>query len=210
MARPEQFKFFTMSKRTTALIDDDALVLLEHQYTKDRVRRIPFDQISYVLHCQGPATARLFGLFFLTLPLALAGILTLASTGSNNPVARGFAGILLVLAAFTTTLFLITIVRGRYHLQITRAGVTVHLSGIMAEQRFNRLVAEITDRTRTIQAGLASAATAAANANIPLPPDAPPPPMPGPDKSSSVSSGPGVATMPEQSPLAEPNREPET
>ena len=58
MAKREQFRFFTLFQRTTAIVDDDALILLDHQYTKDRIRRIPFDQVDYILHWVGPATAR--------------------------------------------------------------------------------------------------------------------------------------------------------
>lgn len=170
MAKREQFRFYTLFQRTTAIVGDDAMILLDHQYTKDRIRRIPFDQVDYILHWVGPATARLLGLISLTLLLLIAGLTTLSNMRHGNGFSEGFAVVVLLLAAFTAVLFFITLERGRRHVVVSRAGSKVHLSGIIRAEKFQRLLADMTTRTHEVQAKLAVAATATANpTELPLP-----------------------------------------
>ncbi|MGC8625122.1 MAG: hypothetical protein ACP5VQ_07630 [Phycisphaerae bacterium] len=173
MAKREQFRFFTLFRRITAVMDDDALVLLEHQYTKDRIRRIPFDQVDYILHWVGPATARLLGLMSLTLLLLIAGLATLSNMRHDNSFSEGFAAVVLLLAAFTAVLFFIALERGRRHVVVSRAGSKVHLSGIMRAEKFQRLLADMTTRTHEVQAKLTLTAAAAANPTELPPPENP-------------------------------------
>ncbi len=176
MAKREQFRFFTLFRRITAVMDDDALVLLEHQYTKDRIRRVPFDQVEYMLHWKGPATARLLGLLSLTLLLLIIGMTTLGNMTRRNGFSEGFAIIVLLLAVLTAVLFFITLERGRRHVLVSRAGSKVHLSGIMRAEKFQRLLTDMTTRTREVQAALAMTAGATANPTQLPPPENPTPP----------------------------------
>ena len=169
MAKREQFRFFTLFQRTTAVMDDDALVLLDHQYTKDRIRRIPFDQVDYMLHWKGPATARLLGLLSLTLLLLIIGMATLSNMSRGNSASEGFAVVVLLLAVFTAILFFITLERGRRHIVVSRAGSKVHLNGIMRADKFQRLLTDMTTRTHEVQATLANTPVASVPTELPLP-----------------------------------------
>ncbi len=169
MAKREQFRFYTLFQRTTAIVGDDALILLDHQYTKDRIRRIPFDQVDYILHWVGPATARLLGLISLTLLLLIAGLVTLSHTSRNNSISDGFAVVVLLLATFTAVLFFITLSRGRRHIVVSRAGSKVHLSGMMRAPKFQRLLAAMTTRTHEVQTKLADTSAASVPTGLPLP-----------------------------------------
>ena len=193
MAKREQFRFFTLFQRTTAVMDDDALVLLDHQYTKDRIRRIPFDQVDYILHWVGPATARLLGLISLTLLLVIAGLTTLSNMRHGNSFSEGVVVVVLLLAAFTAVLFFIALERGRRHIVVSRAGSKVHLSGIMRAEKFQRLLADMTTRTHEVQAKLAVAAMATAKpTELPLP-ETPESPVPA---AASEEPSPGQTPEP--------------
>ncbi len=174
MAKREQFRFATLFSRTTAILDDDALILLEHHYNKDRIRRITFDRVDYVLYWKGPATARLLGLLFLTLLLLIIGLVTLGNLHGNNRAAEGVAVFLLLLAVFTAVLFFIALERGRRHILVSRARSKIHLSGIMPTRKFQRLLADIASRTRDIQAKLTASTTAATANATELPQPEPP------------------------------------
>ena len=177
MAKREQFRFFTLFQRTTAVLDHDALILLDHQYTKDRIRRIPFDQMEYVLHWKGPATARLLGLLSLTLLLLIIGMVTLSNTSRTNSFSAGFAIFVLLLAVLTAVMFFMALERGRRHIVISRAGSKVHLNGIMRADKFQRLLTDMTTRTHEVQATLATAPVASVPTGLPLP-EAPESPAP--------------------------------
>lgn len=187
MAKREQFRFFTLFQRTTAVMDDDALVLLDHQYTKDRIRRIPFDQVDYMLHWKGPATARLLGLLSLTLLLLIIGMTTLGNMTRHNGFSEGFAIIVLLLAVLTAVLFFITLERGRRHVLVSRAGSKVHLSGIMRAEKFQRLLTDMTTHTREVQAVLAMNVSATANPTELLPPETPTPAVSAEERSPDES-----------------------
>ena len=169
MAKREQFRFFTLFQRTTAVLDNDALILLDHHYTKDRIRRIPFDQVDYVLHWKGPATARLLGLLSLTLLLLIIGMATLSNMSRNSSFGGGFATFVLLLAVFPAVLFFITLERGRQHIVVSRAGSKVHLNGIMRADKFQRLLTDMTTRTHEVQATLANTPVARVPTELPLP-----------------------------------------
>ncbi len=158
MAKREQFRFFTLFQRTTAVMDDDALVLLDHQYAKDRIRRIPFDQVECVLHWDRLAASRLTLFFLLFIGCAIGGIACLAHRHSDGVPSLVFGIILLVCAAVMLILIGITLAMGRHHLMICRAGLKMQVSGIMRTAKFQRLLTDITSRTREIQARLATAA----------------------------------------------------
>ena len=189
MAQREQFQFFTLFQRTTAVLDDDAMVLLDHQYTKDRIRRIPFDQMDYLLHWKGPATARLLGLLSMTLLILIAGLSILGNMSRNDSFAEGFAIFLLLLAVLPAALFFITLERGRRHILICRAETKVHISGIMRAAKFQRLLDELTTRVHEVQAKLASA-TAAKTSELPQPET----PVPPEAATTADEPSPGEAT----------------
>jgi hypothetical protein len=81
-----------------------------------------------------------------------------------------FGSILLACAAGMLVLIGITLVRGRQHLLVARAGVKMHLRGSMRPAKFQRLVTQIITRIREVQAGLAAAAAADAGAADLTPP----------------------------------------
>ncbi|MHB1768674.1 MAG: hypothetical protein ACYCUV_12585 [Phycisphaerae bacterium] len=170
MAKREQFRFFTLFRRITAVMDDDALVLLEHQYNKDRIRRVPFDQVEYMLHWERLAGGRLTLFFLLFLGFGISGIAFLANRSFGDTGYLVFGIILLVFAVGMLALIGATLAMGRHHLLVFRAESKTHLSGIMRAKKFKRLLTDMTARTREVQAALARTAAATANTTaIPLP-----------------------------------------
>ncbi len=177
MARHELFRFSTFLDRRTALIMDRELVVLEHQFfNKDRIRRIPFDQVEYVLYWKRLAGGQLTVFVLLFLGCFIGGTATLAHRAAGGVPSLVFGTILLVCAVGMLVLIGIALYKGRQHLLIARAGIKVHLRGSMGPAKFQRLVTQIATRTREVQSALvAPAATEAdAEAGGPAPPaDAP-------------------------------------
>lgn len=170
MAKREQWRFSTVFQRTTALLDDDALVLLDHQLAQDRIRRIPFDQVEYMLHWERLAGGRLTLFFLLFAGCGIGGIVSLADRHSDGPGAVVVGIILMACAAGMLLLIGLTLAMGRHHLVIGRAGVRFQVSGIMRTAKFQRLVAAIRSRTQEVQSALAAAAAGSADPmELPLP-----------------------------------------
>jgi len=184
--------------RQTGLLMDDCLVLLEQEYTKDRVRRVLFDRVESVVSWRRFPWGRglVFGLFF-----GLPALFIL----SEEPVVQviGVVFLLLFLAAEARYLHC-----GLTRIRITRAGHDTTISVIMRPGKLRRfldrlysaveahqahLAREVEERERLAREAEAARFESGLAAEPPplpteptqplpelAPPDSPPPP-PGPD-----------------------------
>ncbi len=170
MAGQELFRFSTFLDRRTTLIMDHELVVLEHQFfNNDRIRRIPFDQVEYVLYWKRLAGGQLTVFSLLFLGCFIGGIATLAHRAAGGVPSLVFGTILLVCAVGMLVLIGITLYKGRQHLLIVRAGIKVHLRGSMGPAKFQRLVTQIATQTREVQSALAAPAATNADADAASP-----------------------------------------
>jgi hypothetical protein len=136
----------TTLRRTSLVILDDCLVMLEHELTRDRVRKVMFDRVESVLIWAKVPWLRIV-LLFVLLGLPALGILLI-----HEPVSTAIA---LVLLAFVVGMNAGYAYCGHTTIRIVRAGQTYEISGIFRRGPLTRFRARLLGGIRRVQQNLA-------------------------------------------------------
>jgi hypothetical protein len=140
-------KSITLFKRSSLLLMDDCLIMLDHEHTRDRVRRIMFDRVENVVIWRRIPWGRIiFLLIVLGLP-AFGVVLMEKDTG------RIIGECLLALVAAVIAWYLYC---RHTTIYITRGGQTHMVGGIFRPGRVRRFRDRLIDGIRNTQATLAN------------------------------------------------------
>jgi len=129
-------------RRSSIVLLDDHLVLLEHSATRDRVRRIPYDRVESVLSWRRLPWARLIliGLLFVASGLMMFTI--------GDLVGKGLLAIPLVVTALIVARYLYM---GVTKIRITRADKHYDFSGILSPRKVARCLSRLDESIRRAQ-----------------------------------------------------------
>ncbi len=132
----------SLFNRTSVLIEPDCLVLLEHERTKDRVRKIMFDRVEQVIAWRKVPVIRILVVaLFLLLPGAALFFV-------GNVTSTVIAIFLEIVALTALTWYLYcqkTIIR------LVRSGKTDDITGVFRPGKVRRLLAKIESNIRNVQ-----------------------------------------------------------
>lgn len=134
--------------RTSVLVRDNELVLLEHQFTKDRLRRIAYDRVEAVLCWRTMPWVRM--MLFL-IGLGTPGILLVI----YEPSVMLIGWLLISMAVLIVLRYLYL---GKSLIRITRAGNDYHLEGIVSPRKLKRCLARLESAIHRFQAEAAATA----------------------------------------------------
>jgi hypothetical protein len=147
----------TLFQRQSLVLDTDSLVKLEHEWSRDRLRKILFDRVDHLVVWRVIPWVRVL---LATLIFGLPGFLMMLL--ASDPVPTVVGAILLVIALVIDARYLYC---RKTTLRIVRAGKTEDITGICRPAKVRRLVQAMVRNIHTVQAV----------ATTPQPP-APPPP----------------------------------
>ena len=158
-----KYRFTNAFSRTRTVFTDGSLNILQAELSRDRVRRVYYDQIAFVLTSKHNRILGLIVLFLALFAFALATLL-------NIVVYKHF---IVASITGTTSLFmvlgLITTARNKMrYIAIYRAGSIHRISGAMGQKKFDRFMESLTQRINAAQrAGQPSVAATKATPNMP-------------------------------------------
>ena len=131
---PVDAHFSQFTKKISAIVDDDNLVILEHDYTRDKVRRIQFDRVESLV------TWRRYPLLHVLLSTLFFGGIGIALLVVQDSVANGIAAFMFSILAML--LFYYT-TRQRSHIRIVRGGKTFQYAGFNSRRKFERFLEKL-------------------------------------------------------------------
>ncbi len=146
MSDPLKFSFSNMFTRTRIVLGDDVLTTLQGEYGRDRVRRVYYDQIAFVLTWKTDRVLALLVMFIMLMGLALAAIVSFASY--HNWIIGSIMTIIGILDLWGM------VQAGRKkmrHLAIYRTGNILRISGAMDDRKFNFFLDSLQQRIRAVQ-----------------------------------------------------------
>lgn len=130
-------------RRISLVLEPDALVKLEHDRTKDRVRKIMFDRVDQVIVWRRLPVLRII---LVTAILCAPGALLLMT---NEPVGIVIAFILLAIGLIVDAVYLYY---RKTTIRIIRAGRAEDITGIFRPRKVRTLVANMQANIRATQA----------------------------------------------------------
>ncbi len=146
MPDPLKFVFANMFSRTRILVADDVLTMLQGDYARDRVRRIYYDQIAFVLTWKTDRVAALVIMFVMLMGLTLAAIISFAA------YQNWIMGSIMTMIGVLDLWGIVQAGRKKMrHIAIYRAGNILRISGAMDERRFNFFLDSLQQRIRAVQ-----------------------------------------------------------
>ena len=128
--------------RSSMVLQDDHLVILEHQSTQDRVRRFGFDRIESVTYWHRPPWVHI------AVYLALFGLPGLAVLALENVVVYIAGGVLM---AIGLSMALWYAYRGKTSIRIARVGDDYTVAGIASRRKVRRFLARLEAAIRHAQ-----------------------------------------------------------
>lgn len=129
-------------QRRSVILQNDHVVVLEHQSTKDRVRRIAFDRIEHVVLWRS-----LPWVYMVVYGLLLGGPGLAFLAVRSTPII--FIGLTLV--AITVIIEARYLYMGKTSIRITRAGSAYVISGVVSPRKVDRFISRMEEAIHRAQ-----------------------------------------------------------
>ncbi len=131
-----------MFRRSSVVLQNNHLVLLEHHSMQDRMRRVNFDGVESILRWRTRPWVRIV-LVLLTIGGGGLGLLM-----ANEDVLASIGAILIGVAAFILTFYFY---RGKTTIIISRRGKEYVIKGIVSPKKVDQLMAQMEASIRQVQ-----------------------------------------------------------